>query len=114
MSSSCSGDSEHWVWKASPRYDPRSSQGVFTGWLERKHVQSLCVNREEGTEKKAGLKGSHMLSKSEVLSGCPGLGQLMGRDVPAPGHQLHLHMMLRWQARCPAVESHQALAPAHE
>lgn len=29
--------------------------GVFSGWLERKHVQSLCVNREEGTEKKAEL-----------------------------------------------------------
>lgn len=29
--------------------------GVLSGWLERKQGQSLCVNREEGTEKKAEL-----------------------------------------------------------
>lgn len=36
--------------------------------LERKHVQSLCVNREKGTEKKAELNRSHMLSNCKALS----------------------------------------------
>lgn len=35
--------------------------------LERKRVQSLCVNREKGTEEKAEPNRSHMLPNFEAL-----------------------------------------------
>lgn len=37
--------------------------------LERKHVQSLCVNREKGTEKKAEPNRSYLLPSWEAVSG---------------------------------------------
>lgn len=56
--SSCSGDSECCVRQEFFRFLPRNYSRDVPGkrvtlHLERKHAQSLCVNREKGTEKKA-------------------------------------------------------------
>lgn len=107
--SSCSGDSEHWVWKASPRGDPSSSHGVLTGWLERKHVQGLCVNREEGTEKKA-----EGVSHAVQMQGSLRLPWLRPPDGPRyPSSWAPVTQSQDAQGICP-VKGHQALAPALE
>lgn len=48
-------------------------------------MQSLCVNREKGTEKKVELDRSHILPNSKALSGYPDQCHMMDWDVPLLG-----------------------------